>query len=152
MPGHRRHGRTHTPEVTRAGSFRGATRNPWILRRRGRPPDPAAAGQAPGSCGGGANPAAGRDRRPRLLQVVLELAAPGRVAELPESLRLDLADALAGDVELLAHFLEGPGAAVLQPEAELEHPSLATRQGVEHRLHLLLEQLVRGRLRGGKRA
>src|SRR6185503_8557036 len=42
-----------------------------------------------------------------LLQVVLELAAPARVTQLAQRLRLDLADALAGHVELLAHFLEG---------------------------------------------
>src|SRR5262245_64051776 len=72
--------------------------------------------------------------------------------ELPERLRLDLADALAGDVELLAHLLEGPGAPVLQAEAELEHASLAARQRVEHRLDLLLEELVGGGLGRGQGA
>jgi hypothetical protein len=41
------------------------------------------------------------------------------MAELPQGLRLDLADPLAGDVDLLADFLERPCTAVLQPEAEL---------------------------------
>src|SRR5579862_943387 len=54
-----------------------------------------------------------------LLEVVLELPAPGRMAELPERLRLDLADALAGNVELLAHLLEGSGTPVLEAEPEL---------------------------------
>ena len=54
-----------------------------------------------------------------LLQVVLQLAAPRRVAELAQGLGLDLADAFAGDVELLAHFLKGAGPAVLQPKAQL---------------------------------
>src|SRR5262245_27549546 len=67
--------------------------------------------------------------------------------ELPERLRLDLADALAGDVELLPNLLEGPGTPVLEAEAELEHAPLAARQRVEHRLDLLLEELVRGCLR-----
>ena len=48
--------------------------------------------------------------------------------ELPQRLRLDLADPLAGDVDLLADLLERPRAAVLQPEAELQDPSLAAGQ------------------------
>ena len=52
-----------------------------------------------------------------LLEVVLELAAAGGVAQLAQRLGLDLPDALAGDVELLAHLLEGTGAPVLEPEA-----------------------------------
>jgi hypothetical protein len=43
----------------------------------------------------------------------------------PQRLRLDLADPLAGQVEVLAHFLEGAGAVVLETEAELEDASLA---------------------------
>src|SRR5205814_6546547 len=78
----------------------------------------------------------------RLLQVVLELAAPGWVAQLAQRLGLDLADALTGDVEFLADLLERPGAAVFKPEPELEHPPLAAGQGIEDRLDLLLEQLV----------
>src|SRR5438874_2305454 len=60
----------------------------------------------------------------RLLQVVLELAASGWVAQLAQRLGLDLADALTGDVEFLADLLERPGAAVFKPEPELEHPPL----------------------------
>src|SRR6476469_11230863 len=84
-----------------------------------------------------------RAPQPPLLEVVLELAAPGRVAQLAQRLGLDLADPLASDVELLADLLEGPGTPVLEAEAELEHAPLAAGQRVEHRLHLLLEQLVR---------
>jgi hypothetical protein len=54
-----------------------------------------------------------------LLQVVLELAGARRVAQLAQRLGLDLADPLAGHVELLTDLLEGPCAAVLEPEAEL---------------------------------
>ena len=71
---------------------------------------------------GKARPAAAPGLPALLLQVVLQLARAGRVAQLPECLRLDLADPLAGDVELLADLLQRPRAAVLQPEAELEHP------------------------------
>src|SRR5688572_18806729 len=81
-----------------------------------------------------------------LLQVVLELPRPRRVAQLPQGLRLDLPDPLARHVELFAHLLEGAGAAVLQPEPELKHAPLATGQRVQNRLDLLLEQLVRGSL------
>ena len=74
------------------------------------------------------------------------------MAQLAQRLRLDLADPLAGDVELLADLLEGPGTPVLQAEPELQHPPLAAGQRVQHRLHLLLEQLVRGGLGRGQRA
>src|SRR6478736_3806567 len=87
-----------------------------------------------------------------LLEVVLELAAPGRVAQLAERLGLDLADALAGDVELLADLLEGAGTPVLEAEPELEHAPLATGQRVKDRLDLLLEELMRRRLGRGERA
>src|SRR4051794_11502363 len=88
--------------------------------------------------------------RDLLFQVVLELPAPRGMAQLAQRLGLDLADPLAGDVELLADLLEGPGAAVLEAEAELQDAALAAGQRVEHCLHLLLEQLVGGRLGGGE--
>src|SRR4029079_8876581 len=57
---------------------------------------------------------------------------------------LDLTDPLSGHVEVAAHLLEGPAAAVLEAEAQLEDPSLARRETVEDALDLLLEQLVAG--------
>ena len=39
-------------------------------------------------------------------QKVLQFLASGRVAQLSQRLGLDLPDALPGDVELLAHFLQ----------------------------------------------
>src|SRR4051794_18321493 len=86
----------------------------------------------------------------RLLEVVLELPRPRRVAQLAQRLRLDLPDPLSGDVELLADLLERPGTPVLESEAELEHASLPTGQRVEHRLDLLLEELVRCGLGGSE--
>ena len=67
-----------------------------------------------GRCG----PAAG------LLEVVPQLAAAGRVAQLKEGLGLDLADPLAGHVDLLADLLERPGTAILEAETELQHSAL----------------------------
>ena len=55
----------------------------------------------------------------RLVQEILQLFAAARMAQLSEGLGLDLADALPGNVEFLAHFLQGTGAAVLDAEAEL---------------------------------
>src|SRR5688500_18522749 len=83
---------------------------------------------------------------PGLLQVVLELLGAAGVAELAQGFRLDLADALAGDAELVADLFEGTLAAVVEAEAELEHAALAAREGVEHFLDLLLEHLVGGDL------
>ena len=78
------------------------------------------------------------DRRPRietartsrpgrscLLQVVLELPRPRRVPQLAQRLRLDLADPLAGHVELLADLLERAGTPVLEAEPELQDATLA---------------------------
>src|SRR5512146_558715 len=97
----------------------------------------------PGSADPAARPGLSRGpRRPRLLQVVLELAAAGRMAQLAQRLGLDLPDPLAGDVELLADLLEGPGATILQAEPELQHAPFAAGEGVEDRLHLRLQQLV----------
>jgi len=55
------------------------------------------------------------------------------VAQFAQRLRLDLADALSGDVELLAHFFERSGATVLQTEPELQHASLAAGQRIQNR-------------------
>src|SRR4029079_4733619 len=65
------------------------------------------------------------------------------MTQLAQRLGLDLADPLASDVELLADLFEGPGTPVLEAEPELQHASLATGQRVEHRLDLLLQELVR---------
>ena len=63
--------------------------------------------------------------------------------QLPEGLRLDLTDALAGDVELAPDLFEGAGAAVLQPESELQDATFASGEPFEDALDLLLKQLVR---------
>src|SRR5262245_58831649 len=68
-----------------------------------------------------------------------ELLGARRMAQLAERLRLDLADALAGDGEVLSHLLEGVLAAVGQPEAEAEDLFLPRRQRVQHLVGLLAQ-------------
>src|SRR6266508_3096587 len=63
-----------------------------------------------------------------LHQIVPELPSPGRMAELGERPRLDLADPLTGDAELPPDLLERPGLPVSQAEPELEDPPLPGRQ------------------------
>ena len=48
----------------------------------------------------------------RIAEVVLEPLAARGVAQHPQRIRLDLADALAGDLELAAHLLQRAAAAV----------------------------------------
>src|SRR5918994_7300324 len=83
-----------------------------------------------------------------LLQVVAELLASGGAAQLGEGLGLDLADPLAGDPELAADLLQGPGVAVGEAEAELDDLLLPLREGVQDRVELLLEQDEAGRVHG----
>ena len=71
------------------------------------------------------------------------------VAQLSQRLGLNLTDPLSGDVEFLAHLFQRAGPAILQAEAQLEHPLLTGRQRTQHRNELLLEQRVGGGLRGG---
>lgn len=82
------------------------------------------------------------------IQKILELFAAARVAQLSQCFRLNLADALAGDVKFLADLLKGAGAPVNDAEAKLKHLFLPRRQGVEHLHELLLEQ---GEARGLRR-
>src|SRR5579884_1048507 len=85
----------------------------------------------------------------RLVQVVLQLAAAAWMAQLAQSFGLDLADALAGDVELLAHLFQRAAAPIVQAEAQLQHFALALGQAIQHILNLLFEQLMaRGFRRG----
>src|SRR5690349_23520891 len=77
-----------------------------------------------------------------------QLAAARRMAQLAQRLRFDLPDALAGDREALADFLERVLAAVADAEPHLDHLLLARRQRLEHRLGLLLEIQVDHRFGG----
>src|SRR5438270_10693539 len=74
------------------------------------------------------------------------------MAQLAQRLRLDLADPLARYAELLADLFERPLPTVLQAEPQLKHASFATRQRVEHVVHLLLEHLPRRDVGGAQRS
>src|SRR3990172_3992450 len=74
------------------------------------------------------------------LEEAPEFLGPRGVAELPERLGLDLADALAGDGKVLAALLQGVLAAVGEAEAEAEHLLLARREGVQDLVGLLPER------------
>src|SRR6476646_9594047 len=80
-------------ESEEPASDAGSSANRWVLPPSGQRPAPLPrpAGQRPADGG--------------LLQVVLQLARPRWVAQLAQRLRLDLADSLAGHVELLADLL-----------------------------------------------
>ena len=65
------------------------------------------------------------------------------MTQLPQGLGLDLPDAFAGNVELLAHLFQGAAAAVLDAEAQLEHFLLPGSQGGQHVHQLLFEQRKR---------
>ena len=77
------------------------------------------------------------------VQKVLEFLAAAGVAQLAERLGLDLADALARDIEFLADLLKRAGAAVLNAEAQLEDLLFARGQGREYVHQLLLQQRER---------
>src|SRR5713226_1934570 len=86
-----------------------------------------------------------------LVQVILQLAAAAGMAQFAQGLGLNLTDALAGDVELFAHFLQRAAAAIVQAEAQLQHFALALGQAIQHIFHLLLEKLVAGGVGGSQR-
>src|SRR3984957_12792265 len=68
-----------------------------------------------------------------------EAAGSAGLAQLAERFRLDLADALAGDGELLADFLEGVVGLLPDAEAHAQDLLLARRQRRQHLARLLAE-------------
>src|SRR3954470_20894556 len=67
--------------------------------------------------------------------------------QLPQRLRLDLADPFAGDREALTDLFERVLAAVADAKPHLDDLLLARREGFEHRLGLFLEVQIDDRLR-----
>ena len=61
------------------------------------------------------------------IQCILQFLGTGGMFEFAKRLFLDLADALAGDHELLSDLFQCPLAAVLETEAEFQHHFLAGR-------------------------
>src|ERR1700686_2840333 len=82
-----------------------------------------------------------------LLQIVAELLRARGVAELAQSLGLDLADALPGHPESFPHFFQRALVPVTEPEAELEHTPLARGQRVEKILDIQVQHRHRGSVR-----
>src|SRR3954469_9377731 len=86
-----------------------------------------------------------------LLEVVAELLRTRRVAELRERLRLERADPLASETELLADLVERARLAVGEPEAQGDDRCLALGQRLEHAVELTLQQAERHDLRSDRR-
>ena len=62
---------------------------------------------------------------PNLLRAQIELEAGSDRTELPESARLELANALAGDTEVRPHLFERPRTHTVEAEAFDDHAALA---------------------------
>src|SRR5688572_2666943 len=75
-----------------------------------------------------------------------QLPAPRRVLQLPQRLRLDLADALARHRELLADLLERVVGVHADAEAHAQHALLARCQGCKHPCRCLAQVGERRRL------
>src|SRR5437016_14593318 len=80
----------------------------------------------------------------QLFDEIFQALASRRMAQLAQRLGLDLADPLAGHPELPADLLQRPGKAIIEPEAQLQHVALATRERFQHVLQLLLQHRERG--------
>src|SRR2546427_4774239 len=81
----------------------------------------------------------------QLFDEIFQALASRRMAQLAQRLGLDLADPLAGHPELPADFLQRPGTAIIEPEAQLQHLALTRRQRLQHVLQLLLQHGERRR-------
>src|SRR5262249_11514180 len=79
---------------------------------------------------------------------VAELLRLGERAQLLQRLVLDLADALAGDVERAADVVECPRRLAVQPEPHLEHAALALAEHLQGPGERLVAERQRGLLVG----
>src|SRR5207245_11179447 len=79
-------------------------------------------------------------RASALVEVVAQLLTADGVPQLRQGLGLDLADALAGDAELLADLLEGASLAVVEPETHAHDLLLAIGELVESLGDRLVEE------------
>ena len=86
-----------------------------------------------------------------VVEEAAELSRAARVLQLPQRLGFDLADALAGDRELLADLLEGVVGVHADAEAHAEHALLARRQRGQHAGGGLAQVGLDGRVDGQKR-
>src|SRR5829696_4808616 len=74
------------------------------------------------------------------LEEAFQLPDAGGVPHLAQSLRFDLPNALAGDLELAADFFERPAVAIDQAEPLLQDLALALRERGQHVANLVLEE------------
>src|SRR6478736_1471394 len=86
-----------------------------------------------------------------LIEEALQPLGARRVAQLAQRLGLDLAYALARDVELLADLLQRVVGRHLDAEAHAQHLGLARSEGVEHLFCDIPQRGERGRVRGRER-
>src|SRR6476659_4402548 len=88
--------------------------------------------------------------RGQSLSYIAQLLRVGQRPQLLQALVLDLADALAGDVERAADLVERARVLAVEAVAQLEHAALAQAQRPEHAHQRRLPQLdLRGLLRQG---
>ena len=81
-----------------------------------------------------------------LVEVVAQLAGSGWVAQLAQRLRLDLADAFAGHIELRSHLFQGALTPIFEAEAQTQHALLAQAERLLRGHNLLGEKLAIRRL------
>jgi hypothetical protein len=68
-----------------------------------------------------------------------ELADAGRVTHFPKGFGFDLANTLAGDLELAADFLEGAAVSIDEAKALLEDLAFALGEGFQNIFDLVFE-------------
>src|SRR2546421_11459833 len=73
------------------------------------------------------------------------------MAQIAQRFGIDLKNALASDMELLADFFQRAAAAIVEAEAQLQNLALTLGQAIQHVFHLLLEQLMAGGIGGSPR-
>src|SRR5258708_24813862 len=73
-----------------------------------------------------------RRRRPSTVQEAAQFPRPRGVLQLAQGLGLDLADAFAGDAELLADLFEGVVGVHADAEAHAQHAFFTGRQRRQH--------------------
>ena len=64
------------------------------------------------------------------------------MAQLPQRFRLDLADPLAGDIELPSYLFERARSAVVQAKAQTQYLLLPLGQRIEHFHELFMQQCI----------
>src|SRR6266702_6202508 len=87
---------------------------------------------------------------PCLIQVILQLTAAAGMAQLTQSLGLNLANALTSDVKLFANLFQSAAATIIEAKAQLQNLALTLGQTIEHILHLLFEELIAGCIGGSQ--